>query len=78
MSSVDQLKLVSAILHDDGRDAAVADVEWAIERIAELEAFAAWVMRHAMEQARMDREAGRDDMAWCKAFDRAAALTKST
>lgn len=38
MSSVDQLKLVAAILESEGRDAAFADVEWSVRRIAELEA----------------------------------------
>jgi hypothetical protein len=35
---LDGLKLVSACMHTEGRDAACDDIEWAIHRILELEA----------------------------------------
>jgi hypothetical protein len=46
-------------------------------RIAELEAFAAWAKQHATAQAKVCRDAGIDDIAWCKVVDQAeAALTQ--
>lgn len=49
------------------------------KRIADLERFAEWAKQHATAQAKACRQAGIDDIPWCKVVDQAeAALTKST
>jgi hypothetical protein len=44
MTSIDSLKLISAVMESEGRDEAFADVEWSIRRIRELEAALGWFL----------------------------------